>query len=290
MNKVCLINLAGIPAAGKTTFCRQFCEYLHDNKDPFNVVHIEFDQFVRIPMGEERLQYFGSKMFKQNRFRLRWIIRELIDDIKVNRSIEKSLKLFHIDYPECTLRTVLQSNIGNFIILIDDNMYYKSMRKEIRSIAKEKSTGYLILHLEISVAEAISRNKSRTEEKRLAHDIITHMASKFERPEQSEGSIVRFNMEGYSQFQVIIDAIQQCIQHPLSPEPIAMNTVVEQSQLHRLDLILRKEISQKMKNSDTNRRILAEIYCQKRKLILNDLRRGLLNIPDNLMELKDMLF
>jgi len=40
-----LILLVGIPASGKSTFCRQFKQVLADQADHIDCHHLEFDQF-----------------------------------------------------------------------------------------------------------------------------------------------------------------------------------------------------------------------------------------------------
>lgn len=291
MNHVCLINLAGIPAAGKTTFCRAFCELLQNDAARYNAVHIEFDSFVKISADEA----CSKKMYKQNRYRLRCLLRQFIDDIKSNGNIDKSLALARFEYTGCELRTVIHQNVVDYILLVDDNMFFKSMRKEIRSIAKELSIGHLILYFESSVDGAIARDSRRIERAHVGKDIILNMAEKFEPPQEAdEGSIIHINIETCTSlpFDVILAGIRHSMHQPLvSDLKTNHSAAVEQSQLHKIDLFLRREISRIVASSPSldDKKMLSAICCQKRKLILNDLRSGLLPIPDDFMEIKDLL-
>lgn len=294
MARVCLVNLVGLPASGKTTFCHRFCEQFRSADSSCNVVHIEYDKLVKIPMDTQLRDYLESKSFKAERFRLRWLIREIIGEIKRYGSIKNTLNLVRIEYAGCELTSLAHVNVTDFIILVDDNMYYSSMRKETRSIAKENGIGYLVVYFEISAASAITRNAHREIEKRVDDDHILSMANRFEIPTENEGGniiCVNNEKEQLIDLQAIQLAIVDCMQNPLRLEPIAPHLVVEQSDIHRIDLILRKEISKLMQRAtkNTDKKALSEILCQKRKHILSDLRSGILDVSEDSTRFKSLL-
>lgn len=297
MGQVCLVNLVGLPASGKTTFCRRFCEHFRKKGDvSINVLHIEFDEYVKIPTDAHSAEYFESKTFKTERFRVRCLIREVISGIKRDASIDEVLHLARIEYPESELRSVQVASSADYIILIDDNMYYASMRKEVRSIAKQYEIGYLIVYLETSLADAIAKNELRSLRDRVDEAHIRSMAERFEPPDECQDrNIIRIG--GEKDMSVVFDKIQsavlECLLNPQRPEPITDQAPVafEQSEIHRIDLMLRKEISQLMRGSamEVDKKALSEILCQRRKHILNDLKSGALDTPDDLEELRMLL-
>lgn len=294
MSNICVVNLIGIPASGKTTFCYGLCEYLRRQHGPFNAVHIDFDEFVKYPMVEQRAEYFDSKMFKYNRFRLRWFIREFIDEIKSKQTIKNTLQLIQYEYPDCEIHSFIHSDINQYILLVDDNMYYKSMRKEIRNIAKECDTGYLLLYFVASLEKSLKRNVVRANLNRVCDEAIVNIAAKFESPtddEASEMHQINIDENPSDQFDEILPFIVKSVNNPLMANSEQLLPItVEQSHLHQIDLVLRKEISQKMKtvNLHENKARIASIYCQKRKQILNDLKCGCLAMPDDFNEIRDL--
>lgn len=292
MSNICVVNLIGIPAAGKTTFCQRFCEYLRAQHGPCNAVHIDFDDFVKYPTVGRRTEYFQSKMLKNHRFRLRWFIRELIDEIINKQTIENTLQLIQREYPECSIHSIVGSSVNRYVLLIDDNMYYKSMRKEIRTISKECGTGYLILYFVASLEQSLQRNRCRTT--KISDDVFLNIATKFEIPTDDEAlEMHSINIDSHViQFEEILTIIVKSMENPLRiiSEPTLLRINLEQSRLHQIDLVLRKEISHQMKEANFSgmRACIASIYCQKRKQILSDLKRGTLEMPDNFDEIRDL--
>lgn len=297
MNNISLVNLCGIPASGKTTFCHQLLQYVEENQCPFNVVHIEFDKFVKIPLSEDNEKYFETKAFKRERFQLRWIIQEFINDIQNDRSIERIFELINAEYSNHDFKIKFNLNHPKYIFLIDDNMHYKSMRKEMRNICKEQNIGYLLLYFESSLETALHRNTSRNNTNKLNPRMIENIAVKFEVPlsRKDESNIVRINIDNIETsekiFENILNEIDESMQHPLQVTSNPLYKPITPSRLHQIDLILRNEISCKIKrlNTSIEKSHFAGIYCKKRKSILQELKLESLDFPTELNDIREYL-
>lgn len=294
MNNVCIVSLTGVPAAGKTTFCQRFCDFLTERAGPVNAIHVEFDQFITIPSGDDLEKYTESKTFKWDRFRLRWIIREFVQEIKAEGTIRKTLLLVNIEYPKCMTKCVQNAGVNAYVLLVDDNMYYKSMRKEIQNIARDTYSGFLTIYFDATLEGAINRNKNRTSSAQLSNVLISNMYSKYERPEDCSDSVIRFNLDKtlMPNIEEVIKKVQSSIQNPLKiNENLPLPNVVQQSVFHQLDLILRQEISRRMQlcRATENKAVVSVGLCQKRKQLLFELRSGLIEPPGDLNEIKAYL-
>ncbi|XP_018023716.1 uncharacterized protein LOC108679572 [Hyalella azteca] len=67
---------------------------------------------------------------------------------------------------------------GSFVILVDDNFYYESMRLEYYSLASKYKTGFCEIVLRCSLNECLQRNALRAMEERVPDEVIERMASK----------------------------------------------------------------------------------------------------------------
>ncbi|RKP07343.1 hypothetical protein THASP1DRAFT_30840 [Thamnocephalis sphaerospora] len=87
---------------------------------------------------------------------------------------------------QCTKRAENQSlTYGGDIILLDDNMYYSSMRHACYRLAQQHDAIFLQLHVVCDLATAHTRNVSRakaTGSKPLSTDVLDRMHARFEAP------------------------------------------------------------------------------------------------------------
>ena len=64
---------------------------------------------------------------------------------------------------------------------MDDNFYYRSMRKRYFQLARSRQLAYLEVHVKVKVDVALERNESRGEAK-VPEAVIKRMAQKLEQP------------------------------------------------------------------------------------------------------------
>ncbi|EDS35455.1 L-seryl-tRNA(Ser/Sec) kinase [Culex quinquefasciatus] len=132
-------------------------------------------------------------------------------------------------------------------------MYYRSMRYQVFQIARRLGTGYFQTYLEVSLESAKSRNSKRSNA--VPEEVISRMFYKLEKPDER-----------------------------ISPlEAHGTKNPVEQSFVHKVDLLLRKVVGEMIKQqkemlNSGEVKLLAEGLLSKRKLLLEDLRAGLVEI------------
>ena len=138
------------------------------------------------------------------------------------------------------------------VIVLDDNMYYRSMRKRWYHLCREASCAYHQLFLQAPVDLCLERNKLRKPAAQVPDFSIQHMAEVFEWPPEAGGT---WEAQGISTF---IDAssssseeqVASCLKTWQSrpdfwrPVPELPEAVEEtQSDSHHCDVALRKIVS-----------------------------------------------
>jgi len=77
---------------------------------------------------------------------------------------------------------IIASGEGKLLLILDDNFYYRSMRKPWRRLARERGTAFYQLLLEAPLETCLARNAMRSVEERVPEFSIRHMAEVFESP------------------------------------------------------------------------------------------------------------
>ncbi|XP_071449398.1 uncharacterized protein Pstk [Hetaerina americana] len=202
-----------------------------------------------------------------------------------------------------------------FIICVDDNCYYRSMRKEWWNLATKYELPFCCVTLKCDVEVCVRRVRERLKAStfhgpNVPENVINRMDEHLEFPDGdsypwekysividsnslnvlvvkysnllSEGLILdRFSLESLNRIKQLINASLLEPAKPLSKDRHHCNTPVAISVSHMADLALRKIV----RESDPAIRPLVNL---KRKNILEDIRNGKLSIPsDAIEELKD---
>ena len=139
-----VVLVIGIPGAGKSSFASRLAQHVNG----FRV--ISFDSYV----GAECV--WNENTFKQYReFALNDVNRVLTDSNRPKDSV----------------------------LIIDDNMYMKSMRREIYVIARDSSAKLLCIWIDCSLDNAIKRNNDRIGAGKISDESIFRINSLFEPPD-----------------------------------------------------------------------------------------------------------
>lgn len=290
MSNICINTLIGIPASGKSTFSQK----VQSQAKIFNVIHICYDDFIQMPdIGDSSIEasfYFQSKQYKKQRFSVLWLIKQLIDDIQEDTKFSKFNEVLSCDFPHVTFDIKVDSTKEYYLLIIDDTMHYKSMRKEIRTLARNHQVGYFVTFFHSTLDSAISRNQNRlcsVDEKHLKR-----MCDIFEPPADEVGDIIHINID--DDHEITVDFVElfalKCMKYPLRIVHSVESSPMEQSTLHKVDLILRKSINGKMKkskefNTTVKLNELAKVLCAKRLFLLNEIKMGRIVLPENLDDL-----
>lgn len=288
MTNICMNTLIGIPASGKSTFCRR----TQSEATIFNVIHLCYDDFIRMPTDDsssDSFLYFQSKQYKKQRFSLLWLIQQLIDDINENTDFFKFKQAVFSDFPHFNFNVRTESSKEYYLLLIDDTMHYKSMRKEIRTLARNNELGFFVTFFHSTLESSIERNQNRNSVVDEKH--LERMFCHFEPPTDEDGEIMHINIADDDQISTnfLESFALKCIDSPLKIVQSVNNPVVEPTILHKADLILRKSVNQKMKNykknSTVDLRELAKLLCAKRSFVLGEIKMGRIDLPENLNDL-----
>lgn len=282
MSKVGLIVLVGIPGAGKTSFCRQVDHYSRAESLPWKSIHFCFDEFIRV----EDCSGFEEGNFKVKRVQLLGHLERLVDAIKSHNTelfqqVNGELQQHFSRKVHLSLTESIQ-----YLVLVDDNMYYRSMRHEVYKIARRHGTGYVPVYLDVDLEEAKIRNSRRVAP--VPDETILRMWSRMELP---NGKVCRWEKNSLrinnfsDDFELVFSHILDRIEHPVEKYIISEGVAepVEQSALHKLDLLLRKRVGEIVRknrvqlNAD-ELKVLSEELIAKRKSILNDFRNRIVEI------------
>lgn len=265
-SNVCVVVFFGGPASGKTSFLKFLLE--NSSKFDFSLKCFCYDDLIKI--DENFKEFMESESFKEAR---KCVLYEI----------------------ECSIEECLKNKSEKYLIVIDDNNYYKSMRYEFFKSSKKLNTGFFQIFFNSCLEESLVRNLNRT--KSLNENIVRNIFNKIEMPDirnKWEENTLTFNIDAGDSFQNLEQNLCQTIQERFNnPEVIIDQSIVKvpQSSIHEIDLILRKSINQRLKGSTglDLRKYAAELNI-KRKQLLSDLRSNILEVPHNFDSLSELIF
>lgn len=328
MASVCVLTLCGLPAAGKTTFASSFTDYLHQADTPpmnesgvaenqnfsnslsYRVIHIDYDELipgeVKVCLMDDSEQFTVSEWKLYRKVILRCIdnflgrlsgytLHETVDDLSDMCTVihNKISPVFSNLYDG--LNTSMRH--GAVVLVIDDNMYYSSMRYQVYQLARKYSTGYAQIYFPVDVKEALERNTHRNFP--VADDVIVSMSSKIDVPSAQnswEALTTEWTAEDYSQqnFCKVVTLIEQALHNPvtlvtdnLESERQESRSVSCKSLLHQSDCILRHLMTDFVTTLKTEVTDSAEISERAkeangvRQRILEELRQQMLIVPQS---------
>ncbi|XP_055607641.1 L-seryl-tRNA(Sec) kinase [Uranotaenia lowii] len=288
MKQICLNVLIGLPGAGKTTFCREVTKYLESKHSSLSVIHVCFDDYIKVNSQIE----LESGSFKEQRNQLLLSLDRLLEFIvKKDSSCNSRNASRMLDSEFQTVIAKLNADSKTcFLILLDDNMYYRSMRFSVYQLSRKYQTGYMQMFFEVPLEVAQRQNAQREEP--IPDQVLVRMESKLQKP------LVDFchwerNSFHYKEQPFDFTSIEECVferlEHPeRSLEEVPDRKPMEQSAVHKIDLRLRKTVGKLIKNQSgtggvDNRNLSIELN-RKRKSLLDDMRNRLLEIDDNITD------
>ncbi|XP_055619874.1 L-seryl-tRNA(Sec) kinase [Toxorhynchites rutilus septentrionalis] len=290
MNKICLSVLIGIPGAGKTSFCNNFQRYLEGKDSSVKLIHICYDSFIKL----ENANDMDKGLFKSKRQLLLRFLESLVEAIQKNdpflmNQLSEALKEeYGLDLP---LQLEPTSGTQVYVLLLDDNMYYRSMRYEIFKLARKHCTGYQQIYFEVPLLDARVRNSQRT--KPVPDGIVSQMWMKLEKPSprfytwEKNTTTLRGSSANYD---AIVSELLRRSNEYESVADIPVPMKMEQSNIHKMDLLLRKTVGEILRNNQlilfsAELKLLSNELIIRKQKILNDLKAGLIKInPDEITD------
>ncbi|XP_052872314.1 L-seryl-tRNA(Sec) kinase [Anopheles cruzii] len=279
MNRICLNVLVGVPASGKTTYCSLIEK---TRTHTFNIVHVCYDSFIKIDTQYDQFcNETGS--YKLRRSKLLSSMEKIFVAVKENdrERLESSLTYVENEFG-VVLKLSLSTDYKDYLFVIDDNMYYRSMRLEWLKVAKKLSLGFFQTFFDIPLALALTRNQARISPNPIPKEVILSMWTRLEKPcgdlHHWEQQCICFT-ETYD-INAALELAKYCINTPVHGViKITQSVPMEQSRVHQIDLLLRKTISKRMawaKESMPSKDL--EVFAkhlQKHKAnLLDQLRKG----------------
>ena len=207
---IAILLLCGCPCTGKTYFLKRFKTYIETNHEQIQVVHINFDKIINSNLEQLIIRI---SFWKESRILIQNLIKKLISYLKTN--IERNINLEeYFDETKNLLFDTSSSNYdinkeiySNFIKLLndydfkrgssnhkyllclDDNLYYESMRFKYYQLAKQEKCSYYCLCFKIRTLNKLlklnhnrSKNSPDNESFRVTDTIIENMFTKFNYP------------------------------------------------------------------------------------------------------------
>ncbi|XP_073819552.1 phosphoseryl tRNA kinase [Musca autumnalis] len=260
MDEMCIIALIGLPGVGKTSFSKLLLEI---DSLPFNICYFCYDDFIKTT--EENLAHY-----KEQRERALNSIVSLIEAWKNSELLGKSLMELYSFYKDNKQKRLL--------FLCDDNHYYGSMRYRLYQIARKFGISYGQIFFNSTVELCLERNALRDEIQRIPKEVVIKMHEKLEIPNVKnnawELNTFKLVTEDINKEYVSLNLIPFIIQlfaNPLKPLELPVKCPTKQSQVHELDLLMRKHIGDVINSVGPN------VNKKEMALVFNDIRKGILN-------------
>eukprot|EP00126_Sphaerothecum_destruens_P005375 Sdes_comp18728_c0_seq1m9066 len=192
----CIVVVCGLPAVGKTAFCKHVENYFHtfyrQTEISYQAVHFNYDRFMKIVPWEDANLYSDDILSEElNHLNLRCGETKHCKEFNwsaARRQIEDQVKDFirkNISASHQASRFLSASSPTQYILLIDDNMFYKSMRHRYYKIARDFRLGFGQIFLdtdEIDHLVFLNSQRSHFEDLFVTEATIRKMATIFEKP------------------------------------------------------------------------------------------------------------
>ena len=186
------------------------------------------------------------------------------------------------------------------IFLVDDNMYYASMRFEVHQLARQYSAGFAVVAMDCPVAVAAARNAARPPQQRVPRAVIERMAARIELPNPEKRPWERWSnildcehVPAVDHLQSVWRLVASALQHPtvpVVPEDLeaaaAARAATAKSVVHTFDVMSRKHLQrllEGLKASGAAKKVVgstAAVLNKSRRAIVDRIRAGEEALPD----------
>lgn len=252
--------MVGIPAVGKTKYSKELLKLTCEK----NFFHsLCFDEIFKF---EEK---FENKKWKEAQEKMLNMTKELLENV-LKGNYPKELEI---------------SNQENFILILDDNFYYKSMRYSYLKLCRDYKISFCEVYLTCSLEKSLERNEKRFE--KVPEEVIIEMNKKLEIPKSIYDGEFILTIDTTKDESIdfgireAIKLINLSLLKPLFNESKMKEEISENSRketlesiLHQSDIKLRKMISEKMMKCKENKALVAQKLNEERKKILLDISKN----------------
>uniref|UniRef100_A0A0H2UI54 Uncharacterized protein n=1 Tax=Rhodnius prolixus TaxID=13249 RepID=A0A0H2UI54_RHOPR len=246
---VCLVCLVGLPASGKTTLARDIMTHYQMK---YNVVVVSFDN---------EIMWDGGISWKSKRS-------------AVHSSVTKLIQKY------------ITSSARSTLIILDDNMFYRSMRYEYYQLSREYSLGFCEIYLSTPLEICLKLNRQRINP--VADSTILKMNALLEVPNSAnswETNVLILSNQTLSQNEwlSIEKVLDNCCLNPVKNFQKTKQEVIPQNTLHLADIALRKVVNAlilKRKETLDVSKLYNLKLLKRRQHILSSVRAGEIILPN----------
>ncbi|KRZ04117.1 Transmembrane protein 98 [Trichinella zimbabwensis] len=256
----------GIPACGKTSLCKRIVDFFNaeeSNRSDVHVAHICYDEILE------------SKLCTNQWKSMRNMILDSVDAVAIGlNSRDAYVKPVGVDADIWNKIVLLVPNFdakwSRIIFLIDDNMYYRSMRYSYYRLARKHHFGFCQLFIQCDLGCALIQNRGRKHDAVVSDETIKRMAEKIQIPaekwEENSYTIIVNNSDRQVHLSKICNfLLESCskflpeLSEDVNNDETTYNIESCTNRMHRLDLLLRGIIHQEVENK------LSHINCNELK-------------------------
>ena len=273
LRDVLVVTLHGLIGTGKSYLCKKLCDA--STSHPFHVWHYDYDKAVEAMSSTTNnadVKSYDVEAWRRTRERALDFVTNLIDGVPPSS-------------PETFIRHV-RSSSKRHVVLLDDNMYYRSMRYEFYSLCRQRHAAFAQLHVVASEKVAKKRNESR--ENPIPEQVCARLTSLCEFPDPKSNTwemntVVADSSESSKE---IFRKLLLAWRNPPPPLPTeeelaelksrleAARAATLRNAVHVTDKVLRKRIGEIMRSAEGNKKRLAKELNLTRKSALDVLRKG----------------
>jgi len=209
MSNIQISLLVGLPGAGKTTLCKSLMCSSQSPLNSLNYIHVCFDEVIPLTEQEryvnnakrfdvlerdtnyslnDKSSMVNVERFKDARSKVLGRVEQVMTFLIKNSGERDSILRYADDLMLNVSLTACLDTKSQFVILIDDNLYYRSMRREYYGLAAKYRTCFSEICIDVSLCEAVEVNKTRPADEAVAEETVKAMSEKMEAPDPKKHS------------------------------------------------------------------------------------------------------
>ncbi|KAH8342817.1 L-seryl-tRNA(Sec) kinase [Drosophila kikkawai] len=265
MAHICLLALIGLPGAGKSTLCGWLLGQQAALRSR-HLVHLCYDDFLNARPTSSELPY------KEQRALIFSLLRQIVSAIREGAA-----------WPGQVRRTTAgnsNGSDGDYLILCDDNFYYRSMRYKLHQLCRDAGCVFGQIHVDSSLDSCLQANARRRGNDRVPDAVIREMHERMEAPgseawESNSLTVASADPEvAGSMILNFINSLNAKLVSEQSLPATGQDQQQEQSLAHGLDLLLRGRIKTLLNGmpQPADKRTASARLNEERKRILTRFR------------------
>ncbi|KAF6019653.1 hypothetical protein EB796_022016 [Bugula neritina] len=292
---VCLICTIGVPGSGKTTLAQTLAKF-SGTRTSIKYVHVSFDelQFLSQSFGAENSSLLEEGAVLTSYKLFRHVMVRLVEAVILYIKLGADLVIPEVlnTSNACQLITSQTADLtssDDVCIIVDDIMYYRSMRYPYYQLAR-KWFGEVYVNTPLAVC--VSRNKDRPIDKRIDENTICKISQRLEAPDPTAHSWEIYNIDsGTASVADLMSFTKMCLTNPVEASSHVTNSLETEKSMqisaedvsHQADLICRQLVKLYITSSAPSDVKGAAVRANKcRKLVLAHLKSQANELSDAL--------